>query len=171
MEPGHVICKAGGTRLPWGWLLWAAWIRSFLYQMAWPHKRFMSCHRCHCACRHVSENIENCSTSDDKKHYSFLLHSEVHNIPEHQFFWARSELGFYDGHMGKKKCSGHPPDPFYSGYSCWRLGCFIPCLHVSLSVPQHSTDGHSRLKIRSACKMLWNHLFLLFTQINLLTRN
>lgn len=84
---GHVICRAGGTGLPWGWLPWAAGIRSVLCHVDWPHKHSMTCHRCCCGCRDVSEDIENCSTSDDKKHYSFLLHSEVHNIPEHQFFF------------------------------------------------------------------------------------
>lgn len=125
-EPGHVICRAGGTRLPWGWLPWVAWITPSLCHLAWPHKCFMSCHRLCRGCRDASEDIENCSTSDDKKHYSFLLHSEICNIPEHQFCWARSEFGFYDGHMGNQKSFRHPPCPFYPRLLLLKVGLVYP---------------------------------------------
>lgn len=122
IEPGHVICRAGGTRLPWVWLPWAAWIRPSLCHLAWSYKCFMSCHRCCCGCRDVSEDNESGLT----KYYFFLLHSEIYNISEHQFCWARSELGFYDGHMGNQKCSGHPPYPCYPRVLLLKAGLVYP---------------------------------------------
>lgn len=38
-----------------------------------------------------------------------------------------------------------------------------PGFHVSLSLPEHSSDGHSRPIIRSACKTLWEHKISLFS--------
>lgn len=154
--------------MPWGWLPWAAWVRPFLCHLAWPHKHFMSCHKCCRGCRDVSEDIENCSTSNDKQHYSFLLHSEVHNIPEHQFCWARRNWASMMGIWVRRNvlASSLSLLPQATAVEGW-----VGLSHASLSVPEHSTDGHRGPIIRSACKMLWDHLFLLFTQINLLIHN
>lgn len=62
-----------------------------------------------------------------------------------------------------RKVLGILPVPSTPGCSCWRLGWFILCLHVSLSVPECSSDGHSRLIIRSACKMLWERKIFSFS--------
>lgn len=109
IEPGHVLCRVDVTRPHWGCLPWVSWMSPSLCYLAWAPGT-MSCHRCCCGCREAtSEDIENCPTSDARQHYSFSLHSEIRNSPEHQFCWARSELGFCGGHIGNHKVFEHPP--------------------------------------------------------------
>ena len=83
------------------------------------------CYRCCCGCRDESEDFENCPTGDARQHYSFLLHSEICNSPEHQFCWPRSEFGFCDRHTGNWKSSEHPPSPLTPAEGCGVLRCFV----------------------------------------------